>query len=211
MSFSFEDLVNFYKRKKQLLVGVFLAIIIAISVVYYYFYQYRPTIIQKAYENLSFAEEYFRIDSLDIALNGRWGNMGLLGIINKYANTPAGNLAYYYAGVIFLHKHKFNQALEYLSKFNPSSSSLKSRTHALLGDIHGELGAADEAYLQYRKAIKYADGDDEFIAEYLFRSGRVIENVSTDKAIESYELIKNSYANTQRAKYIDKYISKLRN
>lgn len=211
MAFSYESLLGFYQQRKQLLIGILVAILLVVIGFYYYFYQYKPPIEQKAYERLSFAEEYFRLDSLDIALSGRGSNMGLLGIIKEYSNTPAGNLAHYYAGIIFLRKHKFQLALEHLRAFKPNSALLKSRTHSLLGDVYGELKSAKEAYDEYLKAVEYATGDKEFIAECLFRAGRIMENNDLDKAINNYKQIKNAYPSTQRAKYIDKYISKLEN
>lgn len=211
MAVSYENLLIFAQRNRQLLLGLLVALLLIAGGIYYYIFQYRPPIIQKAYERLAFAEEYFRLDSLDIALNGRGSNMGLLGIIKEYGNTPAGNLAHYYAGIICLRQHKFQQSLQLLRNFKPSTDLLKSRTHALLGDIQGELGVNSEAYQEYTEAAKYATGDDEFVAENLFRAARIIEAQSPDKALEKYQVIRNSYAKTQRAKHIDKYIARLQN
>ncbi len=39
------------------------------------------------------AEEYYRMDSLNLALNGDGQNLGFLKVIDRYGGTDAGNLA----------------------------------------------------------------------------------------------------------------------
>src|SRR6478672_5682402 len=57
---------------------------------------------KKAEEAIFRAEEYFRMDSLDKALNGDGISQGLLRIISKYGGTDAGNRAELMAGSIYL-------------------------------------------------------------------------------------------------------------
>jgi hypothetical protein len=64
------------------------------------------------------AEQYFREDSLNLALNGDKFNRGFLYIINNYGSTKSGNLAKYYAGVCYLRTGNFNKAVENLNDFN---------------------------------------------------------------------------------------------
>src|SRR4029450_4842040 len=55
---------------------------------------------QKAEEAIFRAEEYFRMDSLDKALNGDGITQGFLKIISRYGGTEAANRAEFYAGTI---------------------------------------------------------------------------------------------------------------
>jgi hypothetical protein len=53
------------------------------------------------------AVRYFESDSLNLALNGDGNNLGFLQIVEDYSGTKAGNLANYYAGVIYLKQGNF--------------------------------------------------------------------------------------------------------
>ncbi len=57
------------------------------------------------------AEQYFRQDSLQLALNGDKFNRGFIYVINNYGSTKTGNLAKYYAGLCYLRTSNFNKAV----------------------------------------------------------------------------------------------------
>src|SRR5688572_19205902 len=65
---------------------------------------------EKAWDAIFKAEEYFRLDSVQKALNGDGLNAGFIKVINNYGGTAAGNLARYYAGVCFLKTGDFANA-----------------------------------------------------------------------------------------------------
>ena len=52
----------------------------------------------KASEAMYKAEEYYRMDSCNLALNGDGQHMGFIRIISRYSGTDAANLAHFYAG-----------------------------------------------------------------------------------------------------------------
>src|SRR5689334_7870272 len=56
----------------------------------------------KAKEAMFKAEEYFRMDSVNLALNGDGQNMGFLRVISKFGGTEAANLAHFYAGSCYI-------------------------------------------------------------------------------------------------------------
>src|SRR5688572_14149379 len=57
---------------------------------------------QKAAEAIFKAEEYYRLDSFRLALNGDGVNQGFVKLADKYSGTKAGNLAKFYAGASYL-------------------------------------------------------------------------------------------------------------
>src|SRR6186713_285816 len=79
-----------------------LAVLIAAVVIIGGWYGYKNFIVgpkeAEADNALWKAEQYFRQDSLNLALNGDKVNRGFLYVINNYGSTKAGNLAKYYAG-----------------------------------------------------------------------------------------------------------------
>src|SRR5258708_20500038 len=87
---------------------------------------------KKAIEAMFRAEEYFRMDSARLALNGDNVNAGFVKIISKYGGTKAANLASFYAGSCYLKLGDFNNAVKYLKDFSTSVKQVQPTAHALL-------------------------------------------------------------------------------
>lgn len=166
---------------------------------------------EKASEALFKAEDYFRQDSLSLALNGDGITPGFLKVIDKYSGTKAANLAHYYAGSAYLNLGEFETALKHLNQFNSNGSEvLNSRALGLMGDAAAELDKKDEAVSYYKKAGEAFSNDELFSSEYLFRAGYLLESMGKNKeAIEQYKKIKNKYPSSQRGFDIDKYLARL--
>jgi len=188
--------------------------LVAIIVVVGGFFAYRNWISEpnekKASEAIFRAEEYYRLDSARLALNGDQVNPGFLKIISKYGGTKAGKLANFYAGSCYLKLGDFNNAVKYLKDFSTPVEQLQVRTYGLLGDAYSELNKKEEAAEQYKKAGTYFEKDELFSPEYLFRSGYLYESMGkTQDAIALYKIIKDKYPTSQRGAEIDKYLARL--
>lgn len=156
------------------------------------------------------AEEYYRLDSARLALNGDQMNAGFLKIISKYGSTKAGKLANFYAGSCYLKLGDFNNAVKYLKDFSTPVAQLQERTYGLLGDAYSELNKKEEAAAQYKKAGTYFEKDELFSPEYLFRSAYLYESMGkTQEAIAMYKTIKDKYPASQRGVEVDKYLARL--
>jgi len=165
---------------------------------------------KKAGEAMFRAEEYFRMDSARLALNGDNVNAGFLKIISKYSGTKAANLASFYAGSCYLKLGDFNNAVKYLKDFSTSVTQVQLRADGLLGDAYSELNKKDEAVTQYRKAGTLLEKDDLLSPEYLYRAGQLYESMGkTQDAIDMYQIIKAKYANSPRGYEIDKHLARL--
>jgi predicted negative regulator of RcsB-dependent stress response len=165
---------------------------------------------KKATEAMFRAEEYYRMDSARLALNGDNINAGFLKVISKYGSTKAGKLASFYAGSCYLKLGDYNNAVKYLKDFSTSVEQLQVRDYGLLGDAYSELNKKEEAAEEYKKAGTYYEKDDLFSPEYLFRSGYLYESMGkTQDAITMYQLIKDKYPTSQRGYDIDKYLARL--
>jgi tetratricopeptide (TPR) repeat protein len=172
---------------------------------------------KKAEEAIFRAEEYFRMDSLDKALNGDGISQGLLRIISKYGGTDAGNRAELMAGSIYLKKGDFKNAIKHLDEFETSVDQLQARKLGLLGDAHSEIGfnsnnngEKEKAADYYEKAAKQFPKDDVNSPEYFFRAGFLYESMGKNKeAIEAYKAIKEKYPASQHGFDIDKYLARL--
>jgi tetratricopeptide (TPR) repeat protein len=188
--------------------------LVAIIVIVGGFFAYRNLISEpnekQASEAMFRAEEYYRLDSARLALNGDQVNPGFLKIISKYGGTKAGKLAKFYAGSCYLKLGDFNNAVKYLKEFSTPVEQLQERAYGLLGDAYSELNKKDEAAEQYKKACTYFENDELFSPEYLFRSGYLYESMGkTQDAIAMYKIIKDKYPSSQRGIEIDKYLARL--
>ncbi|MBS1600084.1 MAG: tetratricopeptide repeat protein [Bacteroidetes bacterium] len=165
---------------------------------------------KKATEAMFRAEEYFRMDSARLALQGDNINAGFLKIMSKYGGTKAANLAGFYAGCSYMKLGDYNNAIKYLKDFSTSASQVQARTFGLLGDAYSELNKKEDAVTAYKKAGTISEKDDLISPEYLFRAGYLYESMGKNKeAIEMYQLIKEKYPNSQRGFDIDRYLARL--
>jgi TolA-binding protein len=172
---------------------------------------------QKAEESVFRAEEYFRMDSLDKALNGDGISQGFLRIISKYGGTDAGNRAHFYAGSIYLKKGDFKNAIKHLEQFSTGVEQMEAKKLSLLGDAHSELGFStnnnsekEEAAGLYLKAGNHFPKDDINSSEYLFRAGYLYESLGKNaEAIAAYKQIKEKYPRSAHGMEMDKYLARL--
>ena len=156
------------------------------------------------------AEEYFRLDSTRLALNGDAVNAGFVKIISRYSGTKAANLAAFYAGSCYLKLGDFNNAVKYLKDFKTSAVQVQAKAYGLLGDAYSELNKKEDAVEQYKKAGTYFEEDEIISPEYLFRAGYLYESMGrTQDAISMYELLKTKYPSSPRGFEIDRYLARL--
>lgn len=156
------------------------------------------------------AEEYFRLDSTRLALNGDAVNAGFVKIISRYGGTKAANLAAFYAGSCYLKLGDFNNAVKYLKDFKTPAVQVQAKAYGLLGDAYSELNKKEDAVEQYKKAGTFFEEDEIISPEYLFRAGYLYESMGrTQDAISMYELLKTKYPSSPRGFEIDRYLARL--
>lgn len=164
----------------------------------------------KASDAIFKAEEYFRMDSLNLALNGDATNKGFLYVIKNYGSTKSGNLAKFYAGVCYLKLKDFNNALKYLNDFSSDSKQIQMIAYGRIADAYSELDKKEDALKMYKKAASYFTVDEANSSEFLFRAGYLAESLGkTNDAIELYKELKAKFPKTEKGYQIDKYIYRL--
>jgi tetratricopeptide (TPR) repeat protein len=204
------------KYSRPLTIGL---TVVVLAVAGYFIYRSMVTIpnARKAEEAVFKAEEYYRMDSLDKALNGDGVNQGLLRVISRYSGSDAANRARLMAGSIYIRKGDYKNAIKQLEEFNTDVKQVKAKATALLADAHSELGAStnnnaekEKAADLYKKAAGVFVQDDVSSAEYLFRAGFLYESMGKNKeAIDAYKEIKQKYPRSDRGYEIDKYLARL--
>ena len=188
--------------------------VIVLVVIFGGWYVYQNYVVapkeEEAQKTMFKAEEYFRIDSLNLALKGDQFNRGFIYIINNYGSTKAGNLAKYYAGVCYLRTGNFNKAVEYLKDFSTDAKQVQMMDYGALGDAYSELNKNDDAINYYKKAANEFTDDATMSSEYLFRAALKLEVLGKNSdAQDLYKELKEKYPTTERGYSADKYIYRL--
>ena len=191
-----------------------LTVLLAFLIVILGYFAYKQYVLdpkeKQANESMFRAEEYYRMDSIRLALNGDAVNAGFVKIISRYSGTKAANLAAFYAGSCNLKLGDFNNAVKYLKDFKTSAVQVQAKAYGLLGDAYSELNKKDDAVEQYKKAGTYFDQDEIISPEYLFRAGYLYESMGkNDDAIAMYQIIKTKYPASPRGFDIDRYLARL--
>jgi TolA-binding protein len=201
---------QFWSKYSKQLVYIAGAVVIVIAAFLGYKYLVQEPNEKKATEAMFHAEEYYRMDSVKLALNGDNINAGFIKVISKYGGTRAANLAAFYAGSCYLKTGDYNNAVKYLKDFSTPAKQVQARAYGLLGDAYAELNKKDDAVEQYKKAGTLFDKDDLISPEYLFRAGYLYESMGKAKeAIEMYQEVKDKYPASPRGADIDKYLARL--
>lgn len=187
--------------------------IIILAVGGYYIYQSfvkKPKEL-KAADVIFKAEEYYRMDSVNQALNGDGQNWGFLKVIDKYGGTDAGNLASFYAGSCYLRLNENEKAIKYLKKFSGDSKPIQARAYKLLGDAYADLGKNSDALSYYKKAAAHFEKDEANSADYLFTAAYFADRIVKDskEAIALYKELKEKFPKTQQAADADNYLAQL--
>jgi len=201
---------HFYDRYgKKASIALSLILILVLG-----FFAYKQFILdpkeKQATEAMFRAEDYFRIDSVGLALHGDNVNAGFLKIISRYGGTKAANLASFYAGSCYLKLGDFNNAVKYLKEFKTPAIQVQAKAYGLLGDAYSELNNKTEAVEEYKKAGTLFEQDEIISPEYLFRAGYLYESMGKDQdAISMYQLIKDKYPASPRGFDIDRYLARL--
>lgn len=165
----------------------------------------------KAAEAMFKAEDYYRMDSVNKALNGDGQYMGFLKIIDKYGSTDAGNMASFYAGSCYIKLDDNEKAIKYLKKFSTSSKPVQAKAYKLLGDASADLGKNPDALSYYKKAAHHFEDDETSSADYLFTAAYFADRVLKDskEAIALYKELKEKFPRTQQGFDADNYLAQL--
>ena len=166
---------------------------------------------EKAVEAMFRAEEYFRMDSLKLALNGDGQNLGFEKIADKFSGTKTAELAKFYAGTCNLRLNNFDKAVKYLKDFSSSSDLIQARAYKLLGDAYAEQGKNEDALSNYKKAGRHFAKDDANSPDYLFTAAYFADRVMKNKeeAISLYKELKEKFPASTQAVDAENYLAQL--
>lgn len=202
---------DFWSRYNKPIMIVAIVVIVLGGGWYVYQNMFKKPKEAKAVEAMFKAEDYYRKDSINLALNGDGQYDGFLKVISKYGGTDAANLACFYAGSCYIKLNDNTNAVKYLKKFSTNSKITQARAYKLLGDAYADMGKNSDALSYYKKAGHHFEKDQTNSAEYLWYAAYLADRVMKDQkeAIALYKEIKEKFPRTQQAFDADNYLAQM--
>ena len=191
--------------------NTFVGVIVAIVVVVCGYLAYNTFIAEpkeaEAAKAIFKAEQYFVNGDFETALNGDGINAGLLQVIEENGGTDAANMAYAYAGLCFAQQQNYDEAINYLEKYNGSDKLVSPMVKRALGNCYAHQDNINKAIKLLLEAADEAD-NIAVSPKCLFDVAAMYEKQGkADKAIELYNRIKNEYPQAPEAVNIDRFIN----
>jgi tetratricopeptide (TPR) repeat protein len=198
----------FLKYQKQILGAVAALVVIVAGCILYHTYVAVPAA-QKASTSLAKGQEYFANEQFDQALNGDSTGFAGFAKLAGELSGDAGNLANLYAGLCYAQLDKWQEAVNYIEKFDGKGDQMVSPAAlGALGNAYAHLNQLDKAVSTLKKAADQAD-NISLSPTFLVQAGEILESQGKkDEALKLYETVKSKYAYSMAAQTIDAYIER---
>ena len=200
----------FLKYKKAIIAAVIALVVIIAGIVLYTTYVSGPAE-QKASTAIAKGQDYFAASDYQKALNGDSASFkGFVALAKEYSSTKAGNLANLYAGLCYAKLDKWQEAADYLEKFDGSDDAMISPAAVgALGNAYAHLNQLDKAVTHLKKAAEKAD-NNSLSPTFLIQAGEILESQGkNDEALKLYQTVKEKYFNSMQYQTIDAYIERV--
>ena len=199
----------FFKKNQKWIEWALIALVVIIFGIFAYNRWVVTPARQEAQQQMYQAEQSFRNNDFETALNGDGNVLGFKDIIDNYGRR-AGKSANLYAGLCNLQLGNYEEAISYLKKYSTKDKLMQGRAWCAMGDAYSNLQDYASALNWYKKAA--ALEDNAYTATYLFKAALVSEELG-DKAgaLKLYKEIETKYPQTIEGYDIQKYISRIEN
>lgn len=212
---SMEETLNqseaFFLKYKNAIIGCIAAIVLIIAgCICYNTYVAEPNE-QKASTAIAKCQENFQNQNYELALNGdSLGNVGFLQIASEYGSTDAGNLANLYAGLCYANMDQWQEAAQFLEKFDGANDKMISPAAlGALGNAYAHLEQLDKAVSTLVKAAEKAD-NNSLSPTFLIQAGQILEKQDKKaEALKLYKQVKEKYFQSMQYQTIDEYIERV--
>jgi tetratricopeptide (TPR) repeat protein len=206
---AFSKTEQFIEKNQKIILIVVGAIILVVLGYFGFKRLYLAPREKEAQSQMFMAEKYFEMDSLTKALKGDGNYLGFLDIMDQYKFTKSANLSHYYAGICYLKKGEFQNAIDQLSDFSSGDELVAPMAIGAMGDAYMELNNTDKAIDCYLKAADKRK-NDLTSPMFLMKAGMAYELAGkNDLALKTYMRIKTEFSRTNEGREIDKYIARL--
>lgn len=200
----------FVNKYKVAIIGAVVAIFLLIGGITLYNQFIAQPAEKEAAEALFPAEALFIQGKYQEAIDGDSISLGLVAVADEYSGTNSGNLANAYAGIAFAQLGKYEDAINYLEKFDGDDQMVAPAAKGTLGNCYAQIGEKSKAIDCFIDAAESAD-NNVISPYYLLQAGIMYEQTGApNKALSVYEQIKNKYPTSTQATSIEKYINRVK-
>lgn len=197
------------KYKKQLIGGISAVILLIAGILCYQNYYAQPRE-DKASAAMAKAEENFRNNEYELALNGNEGVAGFTQIMKDYSGTDAATIAKVYAGECYAQLGQYKEAVSMLEGFDKGDQMISPAILGTLGNCYAQLGQMEKAASTLMNAAKKAD-NITLSPVFLIQAGEIFESLGKkEDARKAYQQIKDKYFQSMQYSEVEKYLERVK-
>lgn len=201
---------NFFEKNSKMVVVAIVVIFVLAAAIFGYKKLIVEPRLNDAQEMLYEAQYRFEQQNADfaLALNGDENVPGFAQVIEKYGNTPAGNLATVYAAACALRLGDFDAAEGYLAKYSNVKGATGELVNAMAVGICGEIAVEKGDYAGaaaiFEKAANVSDNN--YSAPLYLRKAAMAYAAAGNaaKAQECLQTINDKYPSSIEAREAEK-------
>jgi tetratricopeptide (TPR) repeat protein len=201
---------NFFEKNSKMVVVAIVVIFVLAAAIFGYKKLIVEPRLNDAQEMLYEAQYRFEQQNADfaLALNGDENVPGFAQVIEKYGNTPAGNLATVYAAACALRLGDFDAAEGYLAKYSNVKGATGELVNAMAVGIRGEIAVEKGDYAAaaaiFEKAANVSDNN--YSAPLYLRKAAMAYAAAGNaaKAQECLQTINDKYPSSIEAREAEK-------
>ncbi|MEX0994468.1 MAG: tetratricopeptide repeat protein [Balneolaceae bacterium] len=191
--------LHFYRRNKVAVISGGIGLVLVIGLIIGYFI-YSSQQEEEAQMLLSSAEQYLMQGDYQRALYGddQELTLGFTQLADNYRRTDAGNLANYYAAIAEYEMENYEEALQYIERFNVPDGIIGVGPLSLHAVILSELGEHEQAARMFLRAADWNDNEATTPYNLLEAALAFREAGMNEQAIEQLDKIINQYSGSQQ-------------
>ncbi|MEF9923344.1 MAG: tetratricopeptide repeat protein [Muribaculaceae bacterium] len=175
------------EKNKKMILWVVIGIVVVAAVVLGYIYGVRNPNIEKAKAEISLADMQAAQGNDSIAL------AQYKAVSDKYSCEPA-NRAALEAGIRLYTAGKYQEALNYLQKYDITEAMVGAASQSLIGDCYVNLKKYDDAIKYFEKAISLSESNPLYTPLFMMKEATVYRELKNYKAeAELYKTIDSKY------------------
>lgn len=177
------------EENKKMIVWVVGAIVAIAVIILGYVYLIQEPNFENAKAEIAQADSKLALGQDTIALEA------YKAVADSYSNDAA-NRAGLNAGIILFQQGKYEEAINYINKFDAEGVLVGPASQSLIGDCYVNLEKYDEAVKYFDKAISLAGDNDLYTPLFILKKATVLrEQGKFAEEAKALEIIKNKYPN----------------
>jgi tetratricopeptide (TPR) repeat protein len=177
------------EENKKMIVWVLGAIVAIAVIILGYVYIIQEPNFENAKAEIAQADSKLALGQDSIALEA------YKAVADSYSNDAA-NRAGLNAGIILFQQGKYEEAINYINKFDAEGVLVGPASQSLIGDCYVNLEKYDEAVKYFDKAISLAGDNDLYTPLFILKKATVLrEQGKFAEEAKALEIIKNKYPN----------------